>query len=219
MANTIKIKRGKSNNLSVSNLQDGELALTLDTNKLYTNKGQISPDNVYVGDTEPTDSNVKCWISPSGKIDLSSLWDQIYPVGSIYITVNATSPAVLFGGEWEQIKDTFLLACGSTYSNGSTGGSATHIHSTGDHTLTVDEMPSHTHTEKLPESFRISANAGSGGYVSDATNPSTPYAGGTYSSSVTTGSTGKSKPHNHGNTGSTNHMPPYLAVYVWKRIS
>lgn len=33
MANTIKIKRGKSNNLSVSNLQDGELALTLDTNK------------------------------------------------------------------------------------------------------------------------------------------------------------------------------------------
>ena len=59
MANTIRIKRGKSNNLSVSNLQDGELALTLDTNK-----GQISPDNVYVGDTEPTDSNVKCWISP-----------------------------------------------------------------------------------------------------------------------------------------------------------
>ena len=70
MANTIRIKRGKSNNLSVSNLQDGELALTLDTNKLYTNKGQISPDNVYVGDTEPTDSSVKCWISPSGKISI-----------------------------------------------------------------------------------------------------------------------------------------------------
>ena len=52
MSNTIRIKRGKSNNLSVSNLQDGELALTLDTNKLYTNKGQISPDNVYVGDTD-----------------------------------------------------------------------------------------------------------------------------------------------------------------------
>lgn len=64
MSNTIRIKRGKSNNLSVSNLQDGELVLTLDTNKLYTNKGQISPDNVYVGDTEPTDSNIKCWISP-----------------------------------------------------------------------------------------------------------------------------------------------------------
>lgn len=85
MSNTIRIKRGKSNNLSVNNLQDGELAITLDTNKLYTNKGQISPDNVYVGDTEPTDSNIKCWVSPSSKIDLSSLWDQIYPVGSIYI--------------------------------------------------------------------------------------------------------------------------------------
>lgn len=122
MANTIKIKRGKSNNLSVSNLQDGELALTLDTNKLYTNKGQISPDNVYVGDTEPTDSSVKCWISPSGKIDLSSLWDQIYPVGSIYITANATNPSVLFGGTWEQLKGKFLVGVDSSDTDFETSG-------------------------------------------------------------------------------------------------
>ena len=142
MSNTIRIKRGKSNNLSVSNLQDGELALTLDTNKLYTNKGQISPDNVYVGDTEPTDSSVKCWISPSGKIDLSSLWDQIYPVGSIYITANATNPSVLFGGTWEQLKGKFLVGVDSSdtdfETSGKTGGEKTH-------TLTVDEIPSHTH--------------------------------------------------------------------------
>ena len=142
MSNTIRIKRGKSNNLSVSNLQDGELALTLDTNKLYTNKGQISPDNVYVGDTEPTDSSVKCWISPSGKIDLSSLWDQIYPVGSIYITANATNPSVLFGGTWEQLKGKFLVGVDSSdtdfETSGKTGGEKTH-------TLTIDEMPSHNH--------------------------------------------------------------------------
>ena len=141
----------------------------------------------------------------------------IYPVGSVYMSTNSTNPSILFGGTWEQIKDRFLLACGSTYSNGSTGGSTTHTHSTGNHTLKIEEMPSHTHTEKLPESFRISANAGSGGYVSDSTNPSYPYPGGTYNSSVTTGSTGGGQPHNHGNTGSSNNIPPYLAVYVWKR--
>ena len=143
----------------------------------------------------------------------------IYPVGSVYMSINSTSPETLFGGTWEQIKDRFLLGAGDTYTNGSTGGNATHTHTTGDHTLKIEEMPSHTHTEKLPESFRISANGGGGAYVSDATNPTTPYAGGTYSSSVTTGSTGESKPHNHGNTGSSNNMPPYLAVYIWHRIA
>ena len=206
MANTIKIKRGKSNNLSVSNLQDGELALTLDTNKLYTNKGQISPDNVYVGDTEPTDSNIKCWISPSGKIDLSSLWDQIYPVGSIYLSVNATNPSVLFGGTWEQVKDRFLLACGDTYSNGSTGGSATHIHNTGNHTLTVDEMPSHNH----PGIFKYTNQTG---YYARL------YLGSDGTALDNEGKTGGGQPHNHGNTGSSNNMPPYLAVFMWKRIS
>ena len=46
------------------------------------------------------------------------------PVGSIYMSVNNINPANFFGGKWEQIKDRFLLACGSTYSNGSTGGEA-----------------------------------------------------------------------------------------------
>ena len=218
MANTIRIKRGKSNNLSVSNLQDGELALTLDTNKLYTNKGQISPDNVYVGDTEPTDSSVKCWISPSGKIDLSSLWDQIYPVGSIYITANATNPSVLFGGTWEQIKDRFLLACGDTYTNGSTGGNATHTHSTGNHTLTVEEMPKHSHDmdDEIYGNYKNRLGIRGDGGGSKNLVPSMMQTTG-YSRYKPT-NTGGGKPHNHGNTGSTNHMPPYLAVYVWKRI-
>ena len=54
--------------------------------------------------------------------------DDIYPVGSIYMSVNNTSPSTLFGGTWEQIKDTFLLSAGNTYTAGNTGGSATHNH-------------------------------------------------------------------------------------------
>lgn len=204
MSNTIRIKRGKSNNLSVSNLQDGELALTLDTNKLYTNKGQISPDNVYVGDTEPTDSSVKCWISLSGKIDLSSLWDQIYPVGSIYITANATNPSVLFGGTWEQLKGKFLVGVDSSdtdfETSGKTGGEKTHI-------LKVDEMPSHNHT--LYGSPYGSADWVEGGVQRVKYDVNHKTASNTYPIGPVL-DTGGSKAHNN--------LPPYMTVYMWKRI-
>ena len=205
MSNTIRIKRGKSNNLSVSNLQDGELALTLDTNKLYTNKGQISPDNVYVGDTEPTDSSVKCWISPSGKIDLSSLWDQIYPVGSIYITANATNPSVLFGGTWEQLKGKFLVGVDSSdtdfETSGKTGGEKTHI-------LKVDEMPSHNHT--LYGSPYGSADWVEGGVQRVKYDVNLKTASNTYPLTKPVWDTGGNQAHNN--------LPPYMTVYMWKRI-
>lgn len=63
-----------------------------------------------------------------------------YPVGSIYLSVNSTSPTTLFGGTWVQLKDKFMLTAGDTYVAGTTGGEATH-------TLSVNEMPSHTHTQ------------------------------------------------------------------------
>ena len=63
-----------------------------------------------------------------------ALLDMAHPIGSIYRSVNATNPATLFGGTWEQIKDCFLLSAGDTYAAGSTGGEATHK-------LTVAEMP------------------------------------------------------------------------------
>ena len=68
------------------------------------------------------------------------------PVGSIYLSVNSTDPSTYFGGTWEQIKDRFLLCCGTSYSAGSSGGSATHSHTTANHTLTIAQIPSHTHT-------------------------------------------------------------------------
>lgn len=54
-----------------------------------------------------------------------------HPVGSLYWSSNATDPTSLFGGSWERIKDKFILAAGDSYSQGSTGGSATHNHKYG----------------------------------------------------------------------------------------
>ena len=146
-----------------------------------------------------------------------------YPVGSVYISVNSTNPSTYFGGKWEQIKDRFLLCCGSTYANGSTGGSASHYHSTKDHTLNVNQIPSHTHIQN--EHSHV-ANFDqlwslSGGTTSLATTPGGPYGGSSYirGTTATNQYTGGSQAHNHGNTGNSSNMPPYLAVYVWKRVS
>lgn len=70
-------------------------------------------------------------------IENSSL--DIYPIGSIYMSVNDVNPATIFGGTWQRIKDKFLLASGDTYENGATGGEATH-------TLNANEIPTHNHS-------------------------------------------------------------------------
>ena len=118
--------------------------------------------------------------------------DDIYPVGSIYMSVNNTNPSTLFADTtWEQIKDTFLLSAGDTYAAGSTGGEATH-------TLTADEIPSHTHSY-VGYSNTIAVSMGSSGSVQNST------------STATSGSAGGGQAHNN--------MPPYLTVYVWKRTA
>ena len=83
-------------------------------------------------------------------ITASDLYDAIYPVGSIYMSVNSTSPATLFGGTWTQLKDRFLLGVGDTYTTvENTGGAASQNYTpagtVGSHTLTTAEIPSHTH--------------------------------------------------------------------------
>ena len=61
-----------------------------------------------------------------------------YPVNSIYMAIDEVSPASLFGGQWERIKDKFLLAVGDTYAKNKTGGSATVK-------LEEKHLPSHGH--------------------------------------------------------------------------
>ena len=63
-----------------------------------------------------------------------NLLDIVYPVGSIYQSMSATSPADFIGGTWTKIK-TFLYGADTAKE---TGGEATHI-------LTIDEMPKHNH--------------------------------------------------------------------------
>ena len=136
----------------------------------------------------------------------TNIFNTIYPVGSIYIGVNSINPATLFGGSWAQIKDTFLLAAGTTYAAGAVGGEA-------EHTLSENEMPKHRHKFQRQQwySADTQSTTSTGTIYSwkTSTGGSTSY--GYVGSDSTYAPAGSSQPHNN--------MPPYLAVYVWKRIS
>lgn len=92
----------------------------------------------------------------SGIINKVLTIDDIYPVGAVYISVNNTSPATLFGGTWTQITGRFLIATGNPGSNTNnyfgtikapTGWTTFAKDKGGEdyHTLSVSEIPSHTH--------------------------------------------------------------------------
>ena len=126
----------------------------------------------------------------------STIFDDIYPVGSIYMSVNNTNPSNLFGGTWTQLKDRFLLGAGSTYTNGSTGGSATQR-------LSAANLPSHTHPQYVATNGgSTSANLDYNGWVSN---------GKAVAQGIPTGATGQGTKFDI--------MPPYLVVYMWQRTS
>ena len=147
------------------------------------------------------DSGWVCYRTPAEiktdiSVDTKTIIDTIYPVGSIYITLNQTSPSKLFPGTyWKQIKNRFLLSASSTYSALSIGGEATH-------TLTENEIPAHQHSIWCPnEGGEQSAAIG----YPEAGSKNTWYA-----EASKTSSAGGGQAHNN--------MPPYLAVYMWERV-
>ena len=122
--------------------------------------------------------------------------DDVYPVGRIVELGADVDPNTLYDWqEWEQLKDRFLLGTGGSYALGSMGGEATH-------TLTVDEMPSHSHDLKLESGSFTESNS-----VLNWTGSSTSWQ--LYNGATKTA--GGSQPHNN--------MPPYLAVNMWKRTA
>ena len=151
----------------------------------------------------------------SGWIYYRTPVDLIYPVGSIYMSVNATNPKELFGGTWEQIQGKFLLGMSSSYPAGSTGGEATH-------TLTSSEIPYHNHnigqegnTSKiLPTQIAVNDSSQSE-YVTTLQGG----ASGWYKSSVAWDGRISTRNQTSPYGQAHNNMPPYLAVYIWKRTA
>ena len=159
--------------------------LWIDTSNEYSSvlkyfnqtKNEWSPININGGNTSPMLSHV-------GMIVQSTVLDTMEKVIEIY-----------GGSEWTPIEGQFLLGASSTYAVNSTGGES-------EHTLTVSEMPSHTHQQ-----YVTANNEGTYGirqdYVRDGSGTAFPQ--------CMTGYTGGNAAHNN--------MPPYKAVYIWERTA
>ena len=141
----------------------------------------------------------------TAKTTLTAVFSMIYPVGSIYINAGvSTSPATLMGfGTWSRYGEGRVLVSQSVSDTefdtlGETGGSKTH-------TLSVSELPSHTHTHTVKTGRSFSSSIGNAPVVqgSDNTILST--------SDETTSSTGSGSAHNN--------LQPYIVVYMWRRTA
>lgn len=147
------------------------------------------------------------------KIKWSALLDKLYPVGCIYQSASSTSPASFLGGTWEQIKDRFILAAGDTYAAGSTGGEA-------EHTLTESELPNLQGSiiaHRTEDSSRASMWQSANGVFKNSNkwsgyiNPQAAEYPAPASIRDITFNAGDDQPHNN--------LPPYIAMYIWRRVA
>lgn len=125
-----------------------------------------------------------------GKV-AGTIFDAIYPVGSIYMAYNHTNPGTLFGGTWQRLTGGFLWASQASDIIGQTGGEKTH-------TLTVNEMPKHTHGGTY-------TNAGTSrthGWLASGTGTAMGF------DAVEVGG-----------GAAHNNMPPYIQVSIWRRTA
>lgn len=155
--------------------------------------------------------------------------NAVYPVGSIYMSVNSTNPSTLFGGTWERLEGRFLIGAGTNmrtntnatfgslgvgkpdFANGETGGQYYHK-------LGIDEMPEHNH-DTNDWALVVNKNAANietdlGGQPIVGVKPTNivPNLRATKNEDGNaTGNAGGGKAHSN--------MPPYLAVFMWKRTA
>ena len=122
---------------------------------------------------------------------LQSILDYVYPVGSVYISYSHVYPGDMFGGAWKRISNAFLWGCDENGDIGATGGEKTH-------TLTVDELPAHSHGSVYSQHANGTKNA---------------------AWYTTAGSSLAYGPVETGGGVAHNNMPPYVQVSIWRRTA
>ena len=173
---------------------------------------------VYLDDNK----NLQDWINDQNASAFDPL--NIFPVGFIYQSTESTSPASLFGGEWEQIQNRFLYGSGGSYGVGNTGGEESHV-------LSINEMPSHNHgrislvgdiyggdTRVLPENSSVTGIFSRRDMGNDKFE--IVRKDGLGASVVPDIHLDASHQHNMEGSGwAHNNMPPYFVCNIWRRTA
>ena len=162
-----------------------------------------SDDRIMRGVEENSSSSWGDWFNRITdrvvQIIRSSIFNSIYPVGTIYMTVTEVNPQELFGGTWVS------WGCGRVPVgvNNSIADFSTIERTGGEiaHTLTTEEMPSHTHN-----------------LIGGAVQGLTAVAEGSFISGVWS-SPGQNLITSSGGNAAHNNLPPYITCYMWKRVA
>ena len=148
------------------------------------------------------------------------LSDILYPIGSIYLSVNSINPSTLFGGAWEQLSGGYLYATTTEYFTTSyigTGTQSKETFTSGSTTLTANQSGLRPHTHSV-QTFPFSG--GDAAYYCVSTSP-----GGNVSSTHWRGGYAENNDTQDAIEGHTHSIPAHshniatIAVYVWKRVS
>lgn len=178
----------------------------------YTNEELYQMINDLKNDIKTLSSQITN-NTTSGNIFLKS-----YPVGSIYISTSSENPGNIYGGTWEEYgKGRTLVGVDSSDSDFSTveklGGEKTH-------TLTIDEMPSHNHVERmfLDQSGYFEVKPAGYAYYKYSTQSSNVIGWtNTQISNINYWRIGDTE--DKGGSQAHNILQPYITTYMWKRTA
>lgn len=173
--------------------------------------------------------------------EMDEMLNKVYPVGSIYLSINPSNPSELFGGTWEPWGSGRVpvgVDASDAYFNEpeKTGGSKwlqSHTHTLGNHTHSFSGSQQHRHGPGSGSWFQCGTGTGvsdGSSELSGSTNKlfGVKYSGGSagrptvtaYSTVTISGTTGG----NNGNTSDHNqakgdaaNLQPYITCYMWKR--
>lgn len=221
-------------NLQVKTISSDNSAITMDetgniTIHSLTSDTNVDTNTLTVGSITSKNNNFS--LDANGNLSVNSITTQyggidliaMYPVGSIYMSVNNVNPSTYFGGTWESwgVGKTIVgVDTNQTEFNTveKTGGEKTH-------TLSVDEIPAHSHGMNASGNHTHTYT----GYIQCAVTSSANYtaiAHKRYESDGTStpASMNSTGAHTHtiNNTGSSlqhNNLQPYITCYMWKRTA
>ncbi len=196
----------------------------LDNNKIKYTIAKLGDSNDYTNEElyqmikQLQDDNKVLSSQITNNTTSGSMFLKVYPVGSIYISTSSENPGNIYGGTWEEYgKGRTLVGVDSNDSDFSTveklGGEKTH-------TLTIDEMPSHNHVERMFLDQSGYSSVKPAGYAY--------YIYSTQSSNVITWANAQISNMNYWRIGDTedkggsqahNNLQPYITTYMWKRTA
>lgn len=227
------------NNLNISTIKSNDGKFELDENGYLNLSGNISGGTLNINNITSKSGNFSLnsagslsvksltvngqTITSGGGLSATEVCNLIYPVGSIYMSINSTNPANLFGGTWSLWGSGRVPVCINTSDTDfstveKTGGSKTHTHTSAAHTHNLSGANAYALVNYTGGRSYLKGRTRSSWTPTDALTGTSTY-GSKPSNTWSADVGGKTESTTPGNTGSSSNMPPYITCYMWKRTS